>query len=163
MDYQKTFVEQLGLIDRVVQFIARKHRLSAQDAAWSVCEIVDENMASAVREHAVEVGKGLDGRTLIAIGGMAPLHGARLAAKLGLDHVIVPVGAGVGSALGFLRAPVSFEATRSVLLGTAQFDADAANAIINAGGRLQELNIQAQNLDEIYTRYFEEVKDVRAN
>ena len=41
--------------------------------------------------------------------------------------------------------------------------ADAANAIINAGGRLQELNIQAQNLDEIYTRYFEEVKDVRAN
>ncbi|SPA54771.1 protein of unknown function [Cupriavidus taiwanensis] len=87
------------------------------------------NMASAVREHAVEVGKGLDGRTLIAIGGMAPLHGARLAAKLGLHHVIVPVGAGVGSALGFLRAPVSFEATRRVLLGTAQFDADAANAI----------------------------------
>ena len=41
--------------------------------------------------------------------------------------------------------------------------ADAANAIINAGGRLQELNIQAQNLDEIYTRFFEEVKDVRAN
>ncbi len=111
--------------------------LSAQDAAWSVCEIVDENMASAVREHAVEVGKGLDGRTLIAIGGMAPLHGARLAAKLGLDHVIVPVGAGVGSALGFLRAPVSFEATRSVLLGTAQFDADAANAI--ADGLIADL------------------------
>lgn len=105
--------------------------MSAQDAAWSVCEIVDENMANAVREHAVEVGKGLDGRTLIAIGGMAPLHGARLAAKLGLDHVIIPVGAGVGSALGFLRAPVSFEATRSVLLCTAQFDPDAANAIVD--------------------------------
>ena len=32
MDYQKTFVEQLGLIDRVVQFIARRHHLSASDA-----------------------------------------------------------------------------------------------------------------------------------
>ncbi len=41
--------------------------------------------------------------------------------------------------------------------------ADAANAIIRAGGRLHELNIEAQNLDEIYRRYFEEVKHVRAN
>ena len=41
--------------------------------------------------------------------------------------------------------------------------ADAANAIIKAGGRLQELNIEAQSLDEIYTRYFEEVKHARAN
>ncbi|MGE0800559.1 MAG: hydantoinase B/oxoprolinase family protein [Lautropia sp.] len=104
--------------------------LSAEDAAWSVCEIVDENMANAVREHAVEVGKGVDGRTLIAIGGMAPLHAARLAAKLGLERVVVPVGAGVGSALGFLRAPIAFEATRSVMLNTTGFDAAVANAIV---------------------------------
>jgi ABC-2 type transport system ATP-binding protein len=41
--------------------------------------------------------------------------------------------------------------------------ADAADAIIRAGGKLQELNIKTQSLDEIYTRYFEEVKNVRAN
>jgi len=41
--------------------------------------------------------------------------------------------------------------------------ADVASAIIRAGGRLQELNIESQSLDEIYTRYFEEVKNVRAN
>lgn len=106
--------------------------LSAEDAAWSVCEIVDENMANAVREHAVEVGKGVDGRTLIAIGGMAPLHAARLAAKLGLDRVVIPVGAGVGSALGFLRAPIAFESTRSVMLRAAQLDVDGANTLMSA-------------------------------
>lgn len=112
--------------------LGRSLGLSAEDAAWSVCEIVDENMANAVREHAVEVGKGVDGRTLVAIGGMAPLHAARLAAKLGLERVVIPVGAGVGSALGFLRAPIAFESTRSVMLRAAQLDADDANALIQA-------------------------------
>lgn len=104
--------------------------LSVEDAAWSICEIVDESMANAVHEHAVEVGKGVDGRTLIAIGGMAPLHAARLAAKLGLDRVVIPQGAGVGSALGFLRAPVAFETTRSVQARLSSFDAGQANAIV---------------------------------
>ena len=43
----------------------------------------------------------------------APLHAARLAQKLDIDQVIVPKGAGVGSAIGFLRAPVAYEVVRS--------------------------------------------------
>jgi 5-oxoprolinase (ATP-hydrolysing)/N-methylhydantoinase A len=105
--------------------------MGAEDAAWSVCEIIDENMANAVREHAVEVGKGVDGRTLIAIGGMAPLHAARLAAKLGLERVVFPVGAGVGSALGFLRAPIAFESTRSVMLRAMELDVGQANRLMS--------------------------------
>jgi len=110
--------------------LGRTLGLSADDAAWSICEIIDEGMANAVHEHAVEVGKGVDGRALIAIGGMAPLHAARLAAKLGLDRVIIPEGAGVGSALGFLRAPIAFETTRSVQVRLSAFDAHEANAIV---------------------------------
>lgn len=41
--------------------------------------------------------------------------------------------------------------------------ADAASAVIEAGGRLQALNVEHQSLDDIYTRYFEEVKNVKAN
>lgn len=104
--------------------------LSIEDTAWSICEIIDEGMANAVHEHAVEVGKGVEGRSLIAIGGMAPLHAARLAAKLGLERVVVPAGAGVGSALGFLGAPIAFETTRSVLQRLSGFDADAVNALL---------------------------------
>jgi len=77
----------------------------------------------------VERGKELGDRTLIAFGGAAPLHAARLAEKLGIDTVIVPTGAGVGSAVGFLAAPVAYEVVRSRYMRLDQFDADAVNAV----------------------------------
>ena len=49
---------------------------------------------------------------------------ARLCEKLGVDRCLIPEGAGVGSAIGFLRAPFSFEANRSVFMRLSQFDAD---------------------------------------
>ena len=58
--------------------------LKRLDAAFGVSEIVEENMANAARVHAVERGKELQDRTMIAFGGAAPLHAARLAEKLGI-------------------------------------------------------------------------------
>ena len=74
--------------------------LALELAALGVSEIVDENMANAARVHAIESGKDARGRTLVAFGGAAPLHAARMAEKLGLDRVLVPSNAGVGSAVG---------------------------------------------------------------
>jgi N-methylhydantoinase A len=88
--------------------------LAPEAAAFAVGETVDENMAAAARAHAVEQGKDIRRRTMIAFGGAAPLHAARLAEKLGIDSVIVPEGAGVGSAIGFLLAPASYEIIRSL-------------------------------------------------
>jgi N-methylhydantoinase A/oxoprolinase/acetone carboxylase beta subunit/N-methylhydantoinase B/oxoprolinase/acetone carboxylase alpha subunit len=87
--------------------------LDANAAALGVIEIVDENMASAARVHAVERGKEVSARTMIAFGGAAPLHAGRLAEKLGIERIIVPSDAGVGSAVGFLTAPVAYEVVRS--------------------------------------------------
>lgn len=91
-------------------------------AAFGLSEVVDENMANAARVHAVENGEDLSGYTMIAFGGAAPLHAARLCEKLGVSRLLVPPGAGVGSAIGFLRAPFSFEANRSVFMRLSQFD-----------------------------------------
>ena len=62
--------------------------MSVREAARGVAEIVDETMANAARVHAVENGKDTAGRTLIAFGGAAPLHAARLAEKLGIERVV---------------------------------------------------------------------------
>jgi N-methylhydantoinase A len=88
-------------------------QLDAPWAAAGLCEIVEENMANAARVHAVERGQSLPDFTMVAFGGAAPLHAARVAAKLGMASVLVPRGAGVGSAIGFLRAPMAFEVVRS--------------------------------------------------
>jgi N-methylhydantoinase A len=91
---------------------------------------VDENMANAARVHAVENGEDLSDYTMIAFGGAAPLHAARLCEKLGVSRLLVPPGAGVGSAIGFLRAPFSFEATRSVYMTLAGFNATTVTDLL---------------------------------
>ncbi|TWB70630.1 N-methylhydantoinase A [Nitrospirillum amazonense] len=103
----------------------------AETLAIGVSEIVDETMASAARVHAVEQGMTLDDRSLIAFGGAAPVHAARFAEKLGIREVIIPSGAGVGSAIGFLRAPVSYEMARSLTLRLDQLDLDRLNSLLD--------------------------------
>ena len=97
--------------------------MSAREAAVGVVEMVDENMTAAARVHAVENGKELGQFTMIAYGGAAPLHANRLCEKLGIDTLLVPPGAGVGSAIGFLRAPFGYEAVRGAYMRLGQFDA----------------------------------------
>ena len=104
--------------------------VEATRAAAGMIEIVDENMANAARVHAIERGRVIGRHSMIAFGGSAPLHAARLAEKLGMAKVIVPAGAGVGSAIGFLRAPLAYEVVRSRRMDLAAFDVDAANDLL---------------------------------
>jgi N-methylhydantoinase A len=107
-------------------------KLAPEMAALGVTEMVDENMANAARVHAIESGKTYAGRTMIAFGGGGPVHGYRVAEKIGIDRVLVPSGAGVGSAIGFLRAPVGYEVVRSLYQRFSTFDVAAVNALLDA-------------------------------
>ena len=104
--------------------------LDTDEAAAGVVEVVDENMANAARVHAVENGKDVARYTMIAFGGGAPLHAGRLCDKLAVDELLVPPGASVGSAIGFLRAPFAYEALRSHHAMTAEFDHRSANRML---------------------------------
>ncbi|GAB1575271.1 hydantoinase/oxoprolinase family protein [Bordetella petrii] len=99
-------------------------------AAYAVAEMVDENMSNAARMHAVESGRDLGEYTMIAYGGAAPLHAARLCEKLGMERLLVPPGAGVGSAIGFLRAPFGYESLRSAVMRLSRFDLATVNGMI---------------------------------
>jgi len=104
--------------------------LAPELAALGVVEMVDENMANAARVHAIEAGTGFEGRTLIAFGGGGPVHAYRVAEKIGVERILVPRGAGVGSAIGFLRAPVGYEVVRSLYQRFRSFDVAAVNALL---------------------------------
>ncbi len=103
-------------LQAITEIIGSPLAMPVQEAARGIAEIVDETMASAARVHAVENGKDTSDRTLIAFGGAAPLHAARLAQKLGIRRIVVPPDAGVGSALGFLGAPIAYEVVRTMLV-----------------------------------------------
>ncbi|MBC7780489.1 MAG: hydantoinase/oxoprolinase family protein, partial [Proteobacteria bacterium] len=110
--------------------VAKPLGLDPALGALAIGEIVTENMANAARVHAMELGKTVEDYTLIAFGGAAPLHAARLADKLGIARVVIPVGASVGSALGFLTAPVAFQAVRSWYQRIATLDTVQANRVL---------------------------------
>ena len=132
----ETFAEGQFTIDRplassaIAKTIGAGLGLDATSAAGGISDIVVESMASAARMHAVESGKDLTPRTLIAFGGNGPLHACRVARSAGVNRVLIPANPSVGSALGFLFAPVSFETVRSRYSLLQSLDITAINALM---------------------------------
>lgn len=125
-------LDALAAADALLGVVGLPLELDAMNCALGVAEIVDENMSNAARVHTVESGQRVETKTMIAFGGAAPLHAARLAEKLSIRRVIIPPGAGVGSAIGFLRAPVAYEVTRTYHQRLSALDARGVNALLDA-------------------------------
>ncbi|MFF0922913.1 hydantoinase/oxoprolinase family protein [Rhizobium leguminosarum] len=106
--------------------------LDPEASAYGTCEMVDENMANAGRVHTVENGKNISDFTMITFGGAGPLHAARLCEKMGISTFLVPPGAGVGSAIGFLKAPFGYESVRSAVFNLSNFEYAKANRLLEA-------------------------------
>ncbi len=130
------------------------------EAAWGIAEVVDENMANAAQVHGVENGEDLSTYTMIAFGGAAPLHAGRLSEKLGITRLLIPSGAGVGSAIGFLKAPFSFEANRSIFMTLDAFDAEKTRRLFadmeseaRSFVRLCDTDAAIETSYKIYMRY----------
>ena len=97
--------------------IARPLGLGLMEAAWGVHQLANANMERAMRIVSIERGRDPRAYALVAFGGAGPLHAARLARTLAIPRVIVPVGAGVGSAIGLLTADARIDATATRIMG----------------------------------------------
>lgn len=139
--------------EALARVIGRRLDLDGVGAADGVSRIVVESMASAGRMHAVESGKDLGPRTMIAFGGNGPLHATRVARSAGVSRIVIPPNPGVGSAVGFLFAPVSFEIVRSrhsilETMGIGSINAlfaqmiDAAQSVVAQGAGEAETQVQ---------------------
>jgi len=87
--------------------------LSVADAAARIIEIVDSNMAEALRIVSVERGHDPREFSLVAFGGAGPIHAASLAAELQIPEVIVPPAPGVFSALGLVATDLRRDYSRT--------------------------------------------------
>ncbi len=114
----------------ITENIGKIVNLDTETAALAISEIVDETMSNAARVHTVEQGHETSNRTLIAYGGAAPLHIARVAEKLKVNSIIIPTNASVGSAVGFLKAPVGYEVVKSLRMLLNGFQAEKVNVLL---------------------------------
>ena len=124
-------IEPSASHEAIERDISGQMGVELEEGAHGISQIVDENMASAARIHAAEHGKDLGRRTMIAFGGNGPLHATRLADKIGVNRIVVPPNPGVGSAVGFLSAPVSYEIVRSLYMTFGTIDLAAVNRLFD--------------------------------
>lgn len=87
--------------------------ISVEEAAFGIHAIVNENMASAAKSYASEKGENPKSCALVGFGGAGPVHACDLAARLGIETVLIPPRAGVAAAFGMIVAPVTYDAVRS--------------------------------------------------
>ncbi|HEY1372748.1 MAG TPA: hydantoinase/oxoprolinase family protein [Candidatus Binatia bacterium] len=116
---------------RALSRVAEKLKLTIEQVAWGIHQIVSENMANAARTHLGERGKDPRRMPLYAFGGAGPVHGYRVAEILHLPALVSPFGAGVGSTFGLLAAPLAFDFVRSAYSRLDGMEWSAANKLLN--------------------------------
>jgi 5-oxoprolinase (ATP-hydrolysing)/N-methylhydantoinase A len=107
--------------------------LGVEETALGIHKVVVENMAAAARVHLVERGNDPRHYAMVGFGGAGPAHAADVARAMGIATVIIPPASGAASALGFLAAPLSHDAARSMRVALAPgMDVAAVNALLEA-------------------------------
>jgi len=120
--------------------LAKELGLPVNEAAEGVLTIINSNMANAIRSRTVQKGIDPRGFSLVAFGGAGPLHGAEVAAMLGIPEIIVPPYPGITSAMGLLTTDIKYDATRTQFQVSGAVDLDR----LNADCRAMEAELAAQ-------------------
>ena len=110
--------------------IADPLEISIVDAAFGIHETVNEMMAHATSIHALEKGLKAANYGMIPIGGAGPVHACHVALKLGIENLVIPIGAGVASAFGFLASPMSFQFVQASVSPVSQLKIEVVESLL---------------------------------
>ncbi len=118
----------------IMTSIGRPLDLELGAAAWGIHLVATMNMENALRIVSVEQGRDPRRYAMIAFGGAGPMHAARLARAVGIPEVIVPQGAGIGSAIGLLQAAPRIDVSTTRVM---ELNQQAGPAIADVFGELE--------------------------
>jgi N-methylhydantoinase A len=127
-------------VEAIQRVISEPLGISVLEAARGIREVANENMATAARLHMMQSGASPEDYNMICMGGAGPLHAFDIAQRLGMSRIVCPQQAGVASAMGFLRAPMSVEVAEPFEIALSQFDAFRAQELET---RITELSTRA--------------------
>ena len=118
---------EVAAAHKVIGELARSLHLSLHEAAEGAITVVNSNMANAIRSRTVQ--KGIDPRdyALVAFGGAGPLHGAEVAAMVGIPEIIVPPYPGITSSMGLLTTDMKYESLHTVFVLSTGIDLNRLN------------------------------------
>lgn len=148
--------------EAIMEQVAEPLGLDLLSAAWGIHQVVNENMAGAARIHAIERGKDPRAYPVFAFGGAGPVHAFNVARILRAPRLVVPLGAGVTSTVGFLAAPLAFDFVRTYYGRLDRLDWDHVNGLFDemeAEGR-QILTAAGVPESNISVRRFAEMRYV---
>lgn len=100
----------------IATHVAEPLGISVEEAALGIHLMATANMERALRVVSVERGRDPGRYALVGFGGAGPVHAARLARNLHIPTLVLPRGAGVGSALGLLAADPKVDYTVTQVL-----------------------------------------------
>ena len=151
-------LDDTGAANGIERDIGMPQGRTTLQAAWTVHDVINETMAAAVRMHVTERGGNPEAATMIAFGGAGPVHAYNLARKLHIQKLIVPLRAGVLSALGLLVAPPAYDVVRTYKAPIRTLNADDITGQMDA--MAMEIKMLLDGIEEPGARRFRRALDV---
>ena len=123
-------IADIAAVSRSLDVLARQLGMSSPEVARGIVRIANNNMVNALK--LISVNRGYDPRdfTMVVFGGGGGMHGAALAAELGVRKVVVPAAAAVFSAWGMLMSDLRRDYMVTRLLDFEQASAPMIDALI---------------------------------
>jgi N-methylhydantoinase A/oxoprolinase/acetone carboxylase beta subunit len=114
----------------IKEHVAKPLKKTVVDAAKGILEVANESMVNAASVYSAERGMDIRSFVALAFGGAGPVHAWALARRLSIAKVVIPLGAGVFSALGCIVAPVSADFSATYRAELDSIDPDRASNLI---------------------------------